>query len=253
MNFRLIGVLVVSLLLAGCADSRDASESQPHPDPFEGFNRSMFNFNYNVLDPWVLRPVAVVWRDYVPQSARSGLGNFFGNLNEPAAMVNSFLRVDPHRGMVHFTRFLLNSVLGMGGLIDVAGKANSKLAREEPPRFGGTLGAYGVGYGPYLTLPFLGPVTPREDIGNYSDNFYPALSWLTFWMSASKKVLETIETRAQFLDSDAILRESKDPYALIRNAYFQHHDFMANGGRLKAEDNPNASAIEDQLDEIDAE
>jgi ABC-type transporter lipoprotein component MlaA len=76
--------------------------------------------------------------------------NFTSNLEEPAVMVNYFLQGDPYQGMVHFTRFFLNSILGMGGFIDVAGMANPKLQREQPHRFGSTLGHYGVGYGPYV-------------------------------------------------------------------------------------------------------
>ncbi len=142
MNYRLTGLALASLLLAGCASSPKNDEPQGRSDPLEGFNRTMFNFNYNVLDPYVVRPAAVAWRDYVPVPARTGISNFLGNLNEPAAMVNSFLRGDPYRGMVHFNRFFLNTVLGLGGFIDVAGMANDKLAREEPPRFGGTLGTW---------------------------------------------------------------------------------------------------------------
>lgn len=91
----------------------------------------MYNFNFNVLDPYIVRPVAVAWRDYVPQPARNGLSNFTGNLEEPAVMVNYFLQGDPYQGMVHFTRFFLNTILGMGGFIDVAGMANPKLQRTE--------------------------------------------------------------------------------------------------------------------------
>ncbi|MFS2224780.1 phospholipid-binding lipoprotein MlaA [Pantoea sp. B65] len=253
MNFRLTALALASVLLVGCASSKDTNAPQQRSDPLEGFNRTMFDFNYNVLDPYVLRPVAVAWRDYVPTPARTGMGNFLGNLDEPAAMVNSFLRGDPYRGMVHFNRFWLNTLLGMGGFIDVAGMANPKLAREEPPRFGGTLGSYGVGYGPYVELPAYGSFTLREDGGDYADNLYPALSWLTFWMSAGKWVLEGVETRAQLLDSDAILRNSKDPYAFVRNAYFQRHDFLASGGKLKPQENPNASAIQGDIKDIDAE
>ncbi len=252
MNYRLTGLALASILLIGCASSTEKNEPQGRSDPLEGFNRTMFDFNYNVLDPYVVRPVAVAWRDYVPVPARSGLSNFLGNLDEPAAMVNAFLRGDPYRGMIHFNRFFLNTILGMGGFIDVAGRANPKLAKEEPPRFGGTLGSYGVGYGPYVELPAYGSFTLREDGGNYVDNLYPALSWLTVWMSAGKWVLEGVETRAQLLDSDAIMHNSQDPYAFVRNAYFQRHDFLAHGGKLVPQENPNAQAIQGDLDDIDA-
>ena len=85
----------------------------------------------------------------------------------------------------------------MGGFIDVAGMANPKLQRTEPHRFGSTLGHYGVGYGPYVQLPFYGSFTLRDDGGDMADGLYPVLSWLTWPMSVGKWTLEGIETRAQ--------------------------------------------------------
>ncbi|WP_217548756.1 phospholipid-binding lipoprotein MlaA [Pantoea sp. GbtcB22] len=255
MNNRLTGLALASLLLVGCANSKPAENTEPaqRSDPLEGFNRTMFNFNYNVLDPYVLRPVAVAWRDYVPVPARSGISNVLSNVEEPASMVNAILVGEPRQAGIHFTRFFLNTVLGLGGFIDVAGKANPALAREVPHRFGSTLGRYGVGYGPYVELPAYGSFTIREDGGDFVDTLYPVLSWLSWPISVGKWTLEGIETRAQLLDSDAILRQQQDPYAFIRNAYFQRHDFIANGGKLKPEGNPNASAIQDDLKDIDSE
>ncbi|MEG3112586.1 MULTISPECIES: phospholipid-binding lipoprotein MlaA [Pantoea] len=255
MVYRLTSLVLASVLLVGCASSKPDNNDEPaqRSDPFEGFNRTMFNFNYNVLDPYVLRPVAVAWRDYVPVPARTGLSNFLGNLEEPASMVNAILVGEPRDAGIHFTRFFLNSVLGLGGFIDVAGKANPALAREEPHRFGTTLGRYGVGYGPYVELPAYGSFTIRQDGGDYVDTLYPLLGWLTWPMSIGKWTLEGIETRAQLLDSDAILKQQNDPYAFIRNAYFQRHDFLANGGKLKPQENPNAAAIQDDLGDIDSQ
>ncbi len=176
MKLRLSALALGTTLLVGCASS--GTDQQGRSDPLEGFNRTMYNFNFNVLDPYIVRPVAVAWRDYVPQPARNGLSNFTGNLEEPAVMVNYFLQGDPYQGMVHFTRFFLNTILGMGGFIDVAGMANPKLQRTEPHRFGSTLGHYGVGYGPYVQLPFYGSFTLRDDGGDMADGLYPVLSWL---------------------------------------------------------------------------
>lgn len=250
MKLRLSALALGVTLLVGCASS---GEQQGRSDPLEGFNRTMYNFNYNVLDPYVVRPVAVAWRDYVPQPARNGLSNFTSNLEEPAIMVNFFLQGDPYQGMVHFTRFFLNTLLGMGGFIDVAGMSNQKLARVEPHRFGSTLGRYGVGYGPYVHLPFYGSFTLREDGGDAVDTLYPVLSWLTWPLSVGKWTVEGIETRAQLLDSDGLLRQSADPYIMVREAYFQRHDFIASGGKLKPQENPNAEAIQGDLKEIDSE
>lgn len=253
MNYRLSALALGATLLVGCASSSSGDQPQGRSDPLEGFNRTMFNFNFNVVDPYVLRPVAVAWRDYVPQPARNGLSNFTSNLEEPAVMVNSFLQGDPYKGMVHFTRFFLNTILGMGGLIDVAWMANPQLQRVEPHRFGSTLGHYGVGYGPYVQLPFYGSFTLRDEGGNMADGLYPVLSWLTWPMSIGKWAVEGIETRAQLLDSDGLLRQSSDPYIMVREAYFQRHDFIANGGKLTPADNPNAQAIQDELKDIDSQ
>ncbi|MGB7802261.1 phospholipid-binding lipoprotein MlaA [Buttiauxella sp.] len=252
MNFRLTGIALAATVLVGCASSAD-TQPQGRSDPLEGFNRTMYDFNFNVLDPYVVRPVAVVWRDYMPQPARNGLSNFTSNLEEPASMVNNFIQGDPYQGMVHFTRFFLNTLLGMGGFIDVAGMANPKLQRLEPNRFGTTLGHYGVGYGPYVQLPAYGSFTIREDGGEMVDNLYAPLSWLTWWMSLGKWTLEGIETRAQLLDSEGLLKQSSDPYILVREAYFQRHDFLANGGKLSPDENPNAESIQDDLKDIDSQ
>lgn len=134
----------------------------------------MFSVNYDYLDPYVVRPMAVVWRDYVPRPARNGLMNFFVNLSEPASMVNSFAEGRIYDGFRHFNRFFLNSTLGLGGLIDVAAMANpTKLGKQDPQGFGSTLGYYHVPYGPYLVLPVYGSFTLREDGGDAVDHLYP--------------------------------------------------------------------------------
>ena len=150
MNYRLTSLAVASVLLVGCASSKPAnSDPAQRSDPFEGFNRTMFNFNYNVLDPYVLRPVAVAWRDYVPVPARTGLSNFLGNLEEPASMVNAILIGNGRDAGIHFTRFFLNSVLVQGRFNDVDGKAKTQQSRQEPHRIGSSRGNWAAA----LTLP----------------------------------------------------------------------------------------------------
>ena len=132
------------------------------------------------------------------------------------------------------------------------GMANPKLQRTEPHRFGSTLGHYGVGYG--LTSSYRSTVASRCVMTvviwrMVFTRFFPA-DWP---MSVGKWTLEGIETRAQLLDSDGLLRQSSDPYIMVREAYFQRHDFIANGGELKPQENPNAQAIQDDLKDIDSE
>lgn len=248
MKFFLTSVILV-MLLTGCA--RHGSLDQPRSDPFEKFNRVVFDFNYSVMDHYVVRPVAVAWRNYMPQPVRNGLNNFTSNLEEPAISINYLLKGNIYHSMVHFTRFFLNSTLGMAGLIDVAGMSNPKLVRERSRRFGTTLAYYGVGYGPYLQVPFYGGFTLRDDGGNFVDHLYPMFSLLNLPVSVSKWLLQGIETRAQLLDSDALIRQSTDPYIFTRDAYFQYHDFVASGGKIAPQPNPNSKAIESNLNEID--
>ncbi|MFS1539399.1 MAG: phospholipid-binding lipoprotein MlaA [Candidatus Phlomobacter fragariae] len=248
-TYRLCGLFFVVGLIVSCSSTH--TDNQQRADPLESFNRTMFDFNYHVIDRYVVRPVAVAWRDYVPMPARNGLVNFFANLEEPVSMVNNFLLGDIHQGMKHFNRFFLNSVFGMAGLIDIASMANPKLVKQEPNRFGSTLGYYQVGYGPYVVLPGYGSFTLREDGGDWIDKAYPMLSYLTFWMLAGKWALEGIEKRAFLLNSDGILQNSSDPYLMIREAYFQNKDFKAQGGVLKQTINPNAAVVEEDLDSID--
>lgn len=238
------------LISMGCTHSPNHRKVK-HTDPFETFNRRMFYFNYTFFDPYLLRPVAVFWDNTVPAPARRGLSNVLSNLEEPASMVNSFLMNEPYKAMIHFNRFFLNSLLGFAGIMDVASMANVKLAKTKPQRFGSTLGYYHVEYGPYVVVPAYGSFTLRDEGGQWADVCYPMLSYLTFWMSAGKWMLQGIETRAQLLSSDALLHSSSDPYLVMRDAYFQNHDFMASGGVLRTHINPNAQSIEDNLNSID--
>lgn len=250
MRYALIGAVLASSLLTGCATNSTDVETG-RSDPLEGFNRTMFDFNYNVLDPYILRPVAVAWKDYVPTPVRSGLSNFSNNLSEPATMVNYLLQGEVKRATKHFHRFIINTTFGLGGLIDMAGH-DEGLRREDSREFGSVLGHYGVGYGPYVVLPGYGSATPREDIGGIVDQLYPPLSWLVGWPAVGKWMIDGIETRARFLDQDQLLRDSSDPYIMMREAYFQNKDFQASDGKVGAPVNPNAALIEDDLSEIDS-
>lgn len=241
------------ILLSGCA-SHDP-ETGERNDPLEGFNRTMFAFNYDVLDPYVLRPVAVAWKEYVPEPARNGTNNFLYNLGEPASMVNNFLQGNFYDGAKNFNRFMLNTIFGMAGLIDVAGMANDKLKRPDPQRFGTTLGSYGVPYGPYLVLPFYGSFTLRQEGGSYADTLYPVLSTVsTGWWLAGTSVVGAVDSRSRLLDKDSLLKSSADPYITFREAYFQRFDFLAGGSEAEnIKQNPNAAAIADELDSIDSQ
>ena len=151
-------VLVLgAALLGGCASGPNANPA----DPFEPYNRNMTTFNDN-LDKAVLKPVATLYRDATPQPLRTGVGNFFANLGDAWSFVNNLLQLrglDAYESMV---RFSVNTVLGLGGVLDIASEMGVERHKQD---FGLTLGRWGVPTGPYLVLPLLGPSSVRDTAG----------------------------------------------------------------------------------------
>lgn len=117
MHTRSTAILIIVTIFPSCVSVPASVQGINHSDPFEGFNRIIFNFN--VVDPYFLRPIAVGWNDYVPQPVRNGLSNFTSNIKEPAVMLNAFLRGEPYKGMIHFTRFFLNTILLLFSFINI--------------------------------------------------------------------------------------------------------------------------------------
>lgn len=217
-------------LLTACSSSIDPATGQ-RADPLEGFNRAMWKVNYEFLDPYVLKPVATGWRDYVPSPVKTGLTNVANNLDEPASFVNRLIEGEGKQAMVHFTRFWINSIFGLGGLIDWASQTDDLKLDKDRREFGDTLGSYGVGTGSYVMLPGVGAITPRQAVGKVADSAYPVLSLLTFPMSAGKFVIQGVDSRAKLLDQDAMLKQSADPYVTFREAYFQNLEFKVKDGK----------------------
>ncbi|QIQ21797.1 MlaA family lipoprotein [Zophobihabitans entericus] len=251
MKKFLITILFALTTLTSCATYDP--ETNSYSDPMEGFNRTMFNFNYNVLDPYIVRPAAVFWKSYIPKPVRIGISNVTSNLSEPASMVNYLLQGEGKKAAIHFTRFFLNTVFGLGGLIDVASMADPQLQKPEARAFGSVLGHYQVGYGPYVVLPFYGQATLREDGGDVVDFLYPPLSLLTSELVITKWIFQGLETRAQFLEYEDMLNNSSDPYSFMRQAYFQRHDFLAADGNVDTsqQQKREEAVLGDFLDEID--
>lgn len=236
--------------LSGCATYQP--ETGEYTDPLAGFNEPMFNFNYNVLDPYILRPVAVGWKTVLPVPVRQSIQGVSSNLSEPASMVNSFLQGDIDKGFKHLARFFLNTVFGFGGLIDVAGRADPQLRDLDKVSFGTMLGSYNVPYGPYVVLPFYGEATARQDLGDLVDFLYPPLDELNFGMIALRWAVDGIEKRAMAIEFENLIKDSASPYQFMRNAYFQRNNFLANGGQIdNAQQQQREDVISDFVDELD--
>lgn len=248
MKLKSLFLLAGILTLTACSSSIDPETGQ-RKDPLEGFNRSMWKVNYEYLDPYVLKPAATGWRDYVPSPVRTGLTNVANNLDEPASFVNRLLEGEGRQAMVHFNRFWINSIFGLGGLIDWASKDKGLRLDKDRREFGDALGSYGVGTGAYIQVPLMGPTTPRQAVGKVVDSSYPVLSLLTTPWSIAKFTVQGVDSRAKLLDQDALLQQSADPYVTFREAYFQNLEFKVSDGQTNHDGQEQLS--EEELQNID--
>ena len=227
------------LAAAGCASTSGGSNDQN--DPYEAQNRKIFEMN-DSLDRHVALPAATFYEHAVPQPVRDGIHNFLVNLDVPLTFANDVLQGEVSRAMDSLGRFTLNSTVGVGGLIDIAGKIG---VREHESDFGETLAVYGVPEGPYLVLPFFGPSNPRDAFGLAVDNTVADpwywISWRSsFYYKLADQALDVVDKRAQNIDTIKELeRTSVDLYATERSLYRQHRQAEINHGKADLDNLPN--------------
>lgn len=237
---RLTAVLTV-VALSGCAGT--AVQDRNPEDPWEGFNRKVFAFN-EVLDRYALKPVAQGYDFVTPDPVQTGVGNFFSNLGEIRTTINSVLQGKPGNAGIATGRFLLNSTLGFAGVLDVATDMELTGNRED---FGQTLAVWGVGEGPYLVLPLLGPSTVRDTSGLPADIYTSPLAYVNDdKVTYSLAALDVVATRASYLDQEKLI--TGDRYAFLRDTYLQRRRFEVLDGQLGKD--PFASE-EFDLDDVD--
>jgi len=225
--------LAAALLLGGCATTGPATPG----DPWEGFNRKVFAFN-EAVDDAVLRPVAEGYRDHVPQLVRTGVSNFLGNIGDVWSAANHFLQGKAQSGLEQTMRVLTNTLFGLGGLLDPASEMGLKRHSED---FGQTLGRWGVGPGPYLVLPFLGPSSLRDGIGRVPDMAAsPSNLFDDSKANSLATVLTVVDARASLLGVTGLAdRVSLDKYSFFRQGYLaRRQDAVYDGA-------PPAEAFED--------
>ncbi|WP_336274314.1 MULTISPECIES: VacJ family lipoprotein [Halomonadaceae] len=226
-------LLVALLASGGCASTQTAENTNPD-DPWEGFNRKVFAFN-DVLDRYALKPVARGYRTITPDPVETGVGNFFSNLGEIRTALNSVLQGKPANAGLATSRFLINSTVGIGGLLDYATLMEITADKED---FGQTLAVWGWDDSRYLVLPFLGPSTLRDTTGLPADiAAYPVTYVEDDTVRISLTALNLIDTRAGLLDQEKLIRG--DRYRFIRDAYLQSRQFEVTDGELG--DDPFAS------------
>lgn len=222
LSKTLLAVAAATTFVAG-----QAMAETPKNDTFEGYNRAMFSFNEG-FDNYIFKPVAKGYTKVVPEPARDGVTNFFGNIRDVWYAANHFMQGNGERGVKDLARITANTIFGVGGLIDVATRLGIE---KEKADFGQTLGIWGVGSGPYVVLPFLGDSTVRDTIT------LPAEWYGDPWAYVRKIrvrnagiVLRVVNYRANLLDaSDFVDEVALDKYAFRRDAYLQRRQAMIEG------------------------
>ena len=211
---RVAVAVVVLIGLSGCATTANNPK-----DPFEGFNRVMFSVNEGI--DVVVKPVAQGYDKVAPDPVKTGIGNFFGNIADIWIAANNFLQGKPADGFSDVGRVLVNSTIGILGLIDVASDMGLEKHSED---FGQTLGAWGVEGGPYLFWPIIGPRNIRDTLGFAVDSAADPVMHVNDVPARNTMVgIRFIDLRASLLPADKVVEQAAfDKYNYIRDAYFQN-------------------------------
>lgn len=225
-------------LLAGCATAPDpgspeaVAEFQRLNDPIEPFNRAVFAFN-QAIDKAIIKPLATLYRDYMPRVVQEAVTNVLANLRTPVVLANDVLQGNPERAGNTLGRFFVNTTVGLGGIADVAAEMGVARHAED---FGQTLAVWGAGEGPYLVLPIFGPSNPRDLTGLVADFFTDPLNWYAAntgreWITFAHAGTTAMDSRSRHMKAlDDLERTSLDYYAAIRSLYRQRRaDEIRNG------------------------
>ncbi len=213
-------LLLLTVLLTACA-SIQQTERVAKIDPFERVNRAVFSFN-ETADEYVIKPVAEAYKFVLPEFVRTGVTNFFSNINDVLIAANNLLQGKPSNAASDIGRFLVNSTIGILGLFDVATDMGLDKNRED---FGQTLGVWGVADGPYMVLPFFGASNVRDTVGLVVDietDFMLNTNKLDSDEKLAVNGLRVINRRADLLDAGQLLEDAAfDKYSFVRDGYIQ--------------------------------
>jgi len=200
-------------------------------DPLEALNRTMFRFNATVMK-FVIRPVTRGYETVVPRIARRGIGNFFDNLRFPIRVTSSALQGKFDRVGAETGKFLVNTTVGVGGLIKVSDSIPEWRVPKED--VGQAFGKWGVGHGPFLVLPVLGPSSTRDLVGRVGDTALTPINWnllteYSWEVEAGVRTLDSVDTLSGAVNVyDALNQSALDPYIAFRDAYLQSRDAAVN-------------------------
>jgi phospholipid-binding lipoprotein MlaA len=225
--------MVCLLSISACVTLPPNSPRSPQ-DPWESWNRGVYRIN-DKLDRAIAKPVARTYVRVVPQPIRTGVSNFFDNLDTPTVMINDALQGKILAAGNDLGRFLLNSTLGLGGLLDPATSAGMAKNNED---FGQTLGHWGVHSGPFVELPILGPSDLRDAPSKVVDSYTNPRQYIhNSYVKYGLWLPSLVDTRARLLPLDETLQHVYDPYAFVRDAYLQRRAYLVSDGK-SAEEEP---------------
>ena len=233
---RILLVMALSLAVAACATSTQNASTNSQAveinDPLEGLNRHIFAFN-DAVDTMLIRPAAFIYREATPRPIKGIVSNFLDHLTLPLTIIHDLLQGKPEQAQIAFGRLFLNTVVGIGGLFDIATPAGFPMHKED---MGQTLAVHGVESGPYLVLPILGPSSFRDGIGTAFDAFADPMTIASygvtngFTLRVSRAAAAGLVRREQLIEPLDALRQSLDYYATVRAAYRQQRQVEINDG-----------------------
>ena len=248
-SLRFIITLLFVIVMSGCSSTSAVNDNSDPKDPLESINRPLWTFTWDYADKYVAKPASTAYVNYVNEDLRSGMHNMALNLNEPSAIINNLLQAKFADAAKSAGRFLLNSTIGLLGFFDPASDFGWSRKQEE---FGEVLGSYGVGDGPYLIFPGMGPTSVREEVGDYVDKYYWPLAVIDFWPNVLRVAVVGLEARASLSQQEKLIDDSIDPYQFVKTAYFQNLRYKVYDGNPPIEVNQSDEEdLESFLDEID--
>lgn len=222
----LLGLVAV---MVGCASIPAGVEPSPH-DPWEPFNRSVFEFNEG-LDAYLLKPVVAGYRFVLPEFVRDGIYNFFSNYSDIYTALQNLLQGKPDYAFNDLMRVVVNTTFGLGGLIDMATPGGLPKHKED---WGQTFGVWGIPSGPYVVLPFFGPSNVRDTFGTAADMESDYLFRLLPDVALRNSIagLRVVNARNTYYEAGDLLDGAAiDKYSFMRDAYIQRREYQINEGR----------------------
>jgi phospholipid-binding lipoprotein MlaA len=219
----------VAILFSGLVSGLLTTAAFADDDRFENINRKVFYIN-DRLDHFALRPAAVTYKKLMPNPLEKGVENIFSNLDEVTNVVNDLLQGKFSQAAQDSGRFLINTTIGIGGIFDVAKRAG--LNKSDGEDFGQTLAVWGVGEGPYLMLPLIGPSTLRDAPSKFVDSITSPFSYVDDVRTRNTaRGVDLLAKRAGLLEIDQVI--SGDKYLFVRDVYLQRSRYLDNDGAIE--------------------